>query len=443
MIAAKHIRTVSFGFGLMAALLLLLSSIFHLLRPGEIRLVARDKTLALKALPFSFAPTSNAYEKIGKPLLTLNYLPHKLDLPDLKSTLIYYGTNARPDAMMEAPLLHFGMPGSKKPVAVQTGQKLYLSFQRKGTTQGFSFSENNQPTHLWVIAESEENEALVKVQMIDPEGVMIDDDEKGSFKLATKEWIKHTPQNGRDTWELNKMRVDGTLLARQQARWFGPDVFLEKHGGDEFVHTVGKHRIDFGDGPSIYSIFVDEGDCLVWEEGHWKEVVPGEASLNKPLLHVKKADERIMTLDLWDESGHRKVPLTLIRANEMWAKEALERDFKFLGSRTKSQCVLEVGEEKILLRPDDWLILTQEGWKKLETEEEIDQYVDRKLSGTLFVFDGLVKKDEHQVLLGTLYNPSRTTCEQLEMAIQPNNITIIPGNTIPLNSSKTEHAYNK
>jgi hypothetical protein len=102
-----------------------------------------------------------------------------------------------------------------------------------------------------------------------------------------------------------------------------------------------------------------------------------------------------------------------------------------------------VGEEKILLRPNDWLILTQEGWKKLETEEEIDHFVERKMSGTLFVFDGLVKKDEHQVLMGTLYNPSRTACEELEMAIQPHNITIISGNTVPLNHSKSDHAYNK
>ena len=443
MIAARHIKSVSFGFFLIACLLTAVSFLFYLFRPKEIFIVPRDKKCALKSLPLSFAQSQEMYENIGAPFLTLNYLPHKLELPDLKSILTFYGMNARPDAILDAPLLHFGMSGSKKPVAVQTGQKLYLAYQRKGSSQGFSFSENNQPTPLWIFAEAEENEALVKVQMQDPEGSLIEDEEKGLFKLAAKEWIKSTPQNGREVWELAKMRVDGTLLARQQARWFGPDVFLEKHGGEEYSHTFGKHRIDFGDGPSIYSIFVNEGDCLVWEEGRWKEVLPGVDSLHKPLLHVRKTDERIMSLDLWDESGHRKVPLTLIKANEMWAKEALEREFKFLGARTKSQCVLEVGEEKILLRPDDWLILTQEGWRKLETEDEIDEFVDRKMSGTLFVFDGLVKKDEHQVLIGTLYNPSRTACEQLEMAIQPNNITIIPGNTIPLKSSKSEHAYNR
>lgn len=440
MLGARHIKNFSFGLVAIACALTLLSFLFYFLRPAEIVLAARDKRTALKALPFSFALPKERLKNIGKPFFTLNYAPHKLELPDLKTTLFFYGTNARPDAILDSPLLHFGMAGSKKPIPVQAGQKLYLAYQRKGSSPHFSFSEHNQPTPLWVVAESEENEAVVRVQMVDPEGNVLSDDERGTFKLAAKEWVRQTPQQGRDTWELGKMRVDGTLLARQQARWYGPDVFLEKHGGDDFAHTFGKHRIDFGEGPSIYSVFTDEGDCLVWEEGRWKEVVPGDASLNKPLLHVKKADERIMTLDLWDESGHRKVPLTMIRSNEMWAKEALERDFKFLGSRTKSQCMLEIGEEKILLRPDDWLILTENGWKKLETEEEIDQFVERKLSGTLFVFDGLKKKDERQVLIGTLYNSSRTVCEELEMAIQPSNITIIPGANIPLHNPMTEHA---
>ncbi|MCP5507977.1 MAG: hypothetical protein H7A37_06730 [Chlamydiales bacterium] len=47
--------------------------------------------------------------------------------------------------------------------------------------------------------------------------------------------------------ELGKWRVDGTLLARQRARWYGPDMFLKRHGGDEFKDVSGKRRIDFGE----------------------------------------------------------------------------------------------------------------------------------------------------------------------------------------------------
>jgi hypothetical protein len=113
--------------------------------------------------------------------------------------------------------------------------------------------------------------------------------------------------------------------------------------------------------------------------------------------------------------------LNLLKSSEPWAvqnAQTLQHMFKFLGARTRTQCVFEINRERVILRPSDWLLLTSKGWKKLATEEEIDNYVKRKLSGTLFVFEGITRKDERQIMIGTLYSPARHECQPIELALQ-------------------------
>ena len=128
-----------------------------------------------------------------------------------------------------------------------------------------------------------------------------------------------------------------------------------------------------------------------------------------------------MTFELWDVEGKGKILLNLLKSSEPWAvqnTQTLQHMFKFLGARTRTQCVFEINRERVILRPSDWLLLTPKGWKKIATEEEIDNYVKRKLSGTLFVFEGIMRKDEHQIMIGTLYSPTRHECQSIELALQ-------------------------
>ena len=74
-----------------------------------------------------------------------------------------------------------------------------------------------------------------------------------------------------------------------------------------------------------------------------------------------------------------------------------------------------------MLSPQDWLLQIDSGWKKLTTPEEIDAYVDRKISGPLFVFDGIEKREDKQFLLGTLFNSTRTDMQAIEIPMQKNN----------------------
>lgn len=398
----------------LAACFLLLGAYFLLSRPPEIFVsnAAAPKT----ALPKSgFAQAPEAYNAIGEPILSLKFAPMSMHLPDLKRHLVYYGKNGRPDALAEKPLLHFAFTGNKAISSVTPGERLYILYDRRLHPPQYVFSPGNAESSLWIEAKAEGNEAHVNVAMKGENGTLIHEpDANAHFNLPEKEYVRM----GGASWEIGKNKVDATLLARQKARWFGPDVFLQKHGGKEYADKVGKQRIDFGEGEDAYSIYAGLNDAIVWMNDRWKVVQPGPESLGKPMLIIKKIEERLMNMEVWDPEGKGKVSLNLLKSSEPQAPVNIPQKFKFVGARTRSQFVFEVDGDRLLLSPHDWLLLTKEGWIKLQTPEEIDAYVDRKTPGPLFVFDSVEKKEDHLVLQGTLFNTSRTDMQAVEIPLQ-------------------------
>ncbi len=401
----------------LALLLGLATAAFWLKRPAEIASVLPlSKNSGLPKGAFELA--EDAYRDIGGPLFALQLASPTLQVPDLRQQLIYYGKNGRPDAQSQRTLLHFSFNANKTIVSIPPDEPLYLIFDKKSTSPKYIFSPENDKTSLWIKAVPVDNEVQINVVLENEKGEKITEPEAyAQFRLPEKEFVRFAGA----TWEIGSFRVDGTLLARQRARWFGMDRFLEHHGGEDYQHAKGKQRIDFGENDDVYSVFANLGDCLIWNQNRWKVVLPGEESLEHPLLVVKKIDDRLMTFELWDVEGKGKVLLNLLKSNEPWTAQnaqILQNMFKFVGARTWTQCVFEINRERMVLSPADWLLLTPKGWKKLGSEEDIDNYVRRKMTGTLFVFEGITRKEEKQVMKGTLYSPARNDFQEVEIALQ-------------------------
>lgn len=400
---------------ILAACLVLLGGFFQLIRSDVIHpfSVSQEKLPPPKG---AFVQPAETYHKIGEPVLKLQQQAITPKLPDLRKTLVYYGKNGRPDAKPEQTQMHFSFLGNKVPVSVLPGDRLYLLYDRTTTPPQYAFSKNNQKTCLWIEPSYQENGgAFVKVAMCgENDAVVAEPAEYAFFSLPEKEMVRL----GGGQWDIGKHRVDGTLLARQKARWYGVDKFIERHGGKEYESIMGKQRIDFGDKDELYSVFVGPGDVLVWENNRWKVVQPGPDSLGKPLLIVKKIDDRLMNFELWDVEGKSKIQLNLLKSMENWNSKNLQKGFKFVGAKTRSQFAFEIDKERVFLSPQDWLLKTDEGWKKLTSAEEIDDYVDRKTIGPLFVFDGVVKVDNREVLSGIIFSPSRTEASSIEIPLQ-------------------------
>lgn len=408
----------------LAILLVGAAMMFWVNRPAEIN--TPSPTAKKGGLPKSaFELPQERYHQLGQGILNLQHAAPSMQLPDLRQQLVYYGKNGRPDAHTNYTLLHFSLNGgnnNKTVVSTRPEQPLYLVYDRK--TSRYVFSPNNEKSSLWMEATPiENNEVQIKVTLTNDKGEKVTEPENyAQFNLPEKEFIRYAGTS----WELGSYRVDGTLLARQKARWFGSDRFLEQHGGDDYQDMASRQRVDFGENDDIYSVFVKINDTLIWnqKDNRWQVVTPGEDSLGHPLLVVKKIEDRLMTFELWDVEGKGKILLNLLKSAEPWTMQnaqSLQPMFKFVGARTRTQNVFEVNKERMVLSPSDWLLLTPKGWKKLATEEEIDNYVKRKVSGTLFVFEGITRKDERQVMKGTLYSPSRNDYQSVELALQVGN----------------------
>lgn len=413
----KWIHIVNLSLCAVLAFLLLGSATLAMLRPSEIAVVNDLNTVKPPPPKNTFHLSKESYECIGPPCLELKFSPLNAQLPDLRKVLLYYGKNGRPDAKTEKPLLHFSFAGSKALASIEPGKPLYLNYERKNGAGQYIFSPENRETALWITADIRGNEAQIHVTMKSESGdIIIEPNAYANFSLVEKEYIRF----GAGPWEIGKWRVDGSLLARQRARWYGLDKFLERHGGAEYSHLAGKHRLDFGEGEETYSVFAGLNDSLIWDNelNRWKELQPGTDTLSHPLMVIKKIDERLMNLELWDVEGRAKISLNLLKSSENWMPQNMQQAFKFLGARTRSQMVFEINNERMMISPKDWLILTEAGWKKLITPEDIDAFVDRKLTGALFIFDGIERKDDKQVLIGTMFNSSRTEMQTLEMPIQ-------------------------
>lgn len=364
--------------------------------------------LELDTLPKSpFAPYDKG-EDLDKPL-TLNWVPPQMLLPDLRHEVQFYGFNGRPDVDEEA--LYLSLRSSEDSAIAYENTPLHLEYQGDST---YTFSENNAPTPLWLIVKIvDDEELLVALHMHDEKGELITTPAAAhTFVLP----LQDVPRNRVERWQLGPYHVDSTLLVRQKARWIGPDLFLEIHGGEEYAFAAGKQRIDFHEKETSYSVFVGPDDYLVWKQGRWTLPEPGEETTALPLLAVNRIDEKIMSLELWSPSGTSKTMLSLIRSINRQKAPDLTREFRFVGAKTWAQFIVEVhGGERMILKPGDWLVHTKQGWEKLDTPEQIDAYVDGEVQGPLFVLEKMTKQNGHQALLGHVFTTARSQVEEVAL----------------------------
>lgn len=417
---------------LSALLIFTLFLCFFVMLPKKEEWTVPQGVDTLKTLPKSpFEYTS--LEDFHTGPFAIKWSEPKMQLPCLSGELLYYGLVQRPDIPENKKLVHLSLSGQEEIQAFDVSEPVYLLYNGNGQqsakserifTQageraarfGYSFSPENLPTTLWLDLFLEPNCSLkVEVNMLDEQGELIVNPKESHFLSLSAQDIPRLKQVG---WEIDSSRVDSTLLIRQKARWVGRDLFLQEHGGEEFASAKDKERIDFG-AETPYSCFVQEGSFLIWEDGRWVDAA-GRSTWGLPLLVTKKIEERLLSFELWDPQGKGKTLLTLVRSKDLSGLPNLEEEFKFIGAKTWAKFIVESHQERLILKPHDWLVLTENGWIQLNTDELVDDYVEQRLQGPLLILDKLTKQNGKQVLTGKLFNTTRTQAEPIELSTTSN-----------------------
>ncbi len=388
------------------------------------------------SLPYSFQQSSEAHKAVGPPFLALEKTEIKVTLPDLRNTLLYFGTTVRPDVSEAAQIVQLGIRGIATPQPVSVGAPVYLKYESKGAAGKWSFSPDNKPTPVWIQVSPLENSAEITVFMNDTEGKSIT--EPGDFAKFTlgQMNLPYTAQ-GANNFEIGGQRADASILIRQKCAWYGQDLFLQELGDENTRFSFEKERLDFLDPENSYFCFVGVGDCLVYEDDHWEEVRPGPDSRGKPLLVVKKIDEKNISFDLWDPKGKVRIPIELHKAI-IQPGFANKFDLKLVGARSRQDYIAELGGVRMLLKADDWLILQDNTWHKITTPDELDDFIVGNIRGPLLVLEGSEKVGNDVGLIGRIYDVTRTQVVPLRISLFKSWEQAAPAETVKQDADDAE-----
>lgn len=417
MITVRHniIWFLNLALALLIGILIIAAVLIYTQRDNQLQQPSiSPRSEKLPASSFEM-PKAN-YNAIDQPSLKLKMQIPQIRVPDLRSTITFHGQNTRPDAGAVRELF-FSLGRPQEMQAIKPGEAIYLKLNEDSRT--YIFSPGNYPTDLWFEAKMQGPQASLKVKVKDEAGqIQMEPKERSQFLLQEKPLALAA-----NPWNLDKWRVDGSLLARQHARWSGRDLFLEEHGGEENQQYQGKQRITFGEGDEIYSVYVDKGDSLIWREGKWQWAVSEEESRNYPLMRLNKLEERLIGFELFDLGGKKKLTLNMIKTQDPLPTTSVLDDFQFVGARTRIHSMFRIQKERVLVGPEDWFLLTSEGWKKLKSGKEIDQYVEGKLVGPLLVIDRIEQQNEDRWLAASLFNSSRSQSVDIEIPLRVGQTT--------------------
>lgn len=376
---------------------------------------------ALK-LPYSFQQEKKSYDQIGEPFFHLKKMDLDSSVPDLRTTLIACGISRRPDMPIEKTALHLSTRGTMVLKNVFPKEKVYLKCEGRGGGRRFMFSDDSKPTALWIEPEMNGMQVAVRVKMKNTKGKIISSpDELAYFTLQDFPY-QQTAQQQQSNVELDGIKIDPTYFTQEKTNWLGTDLFLEKFGGEEYEFCKGRERIEFGDSDQRYSVFLEEGDGLIYHDGVWQNVELGPDSRGKPLLFLRKVAPDLMIFDLWDKKGKNKLSLDLRKQNVPSTLTTL--DIKLLGARSRKEWIATINGQRVVIALDDWLIVNPDtsgsnGVKieKITKIEQIEDYIDGRLKGELIVLEGMGKVNNQMCLKATQFSTTRTESQPLSIML--------------------------
>lgn len=305
----------------------------------------------------------------------------------IESALKFLGFNSRPDRNQSEYFFEWdGKKGSLLEENKLTFKQLGGTVPEELMSYSFTFKKNEEEVSL-ILLENEE-EVL-------------------SFPVKSK----YIPE----TILVGDVKLDKNFLFKQRISWLGSDLFLQKYAREEYPKAPLAQRLDFTHSKEPYYCLVQEKDCLVWKENHWE---PADSdSQDYPLMSIKKIASKHIDIEVWSLDGRVKECFTLQRAMTK-SFEKIGTSLRFVGAKTKEKWSVESNKKRFTLQAGDWLLYENSEWKKLDSVEALDGYVEKINRGELFVVDQFGINEGKKILKGELFNTSRTEAKSYELPLE-------------------------
>lgn len=357
------------------------------------------------AIALSASYSSFPYEAIGTGALALN--PHQTWgwMAHLARELSVIAHNSRPDAEGDDVKILLGLKGVKEPLSISSGRTLFLASDGELGTLGFS--EERQP--LWIRPILLENgrvliEAGRKLGHLDlGQGY----EEKGQF-------IVSVALNRSFSQIEHSLPQETAVAALRKGHCWGKDALIQHYGGVELASWRDRYKIEISSGVSQHIVFVTAGDYLQWNGSRWLWANRDQLATNMPVALVKNISSRGVEFIVWDESGFCpiQVELPLEQGGRSQGGDIMPTHLRF---RTASQISCLFGKKRVLLRQGDWIVRTSVGWRSLRRPEDVENCLQHRLKGELFIFDKLVQEQGRWVLKGALFDEMRTQMQPVSI----------------------------
>lgn len=300
----------------------------------------------------------------------------------LEQKLILLVQNIRPDLGQGEKTFLLGVKGSEEQKSVNEGEPIFFSLveHSTGAIEKIEFSDSSIGRQMTPYILNG-NSLLLKV------------DEDEEVILQAMPPSSSSSRKAMDFFDPVK------------AKWWGNDLFFREYGGAEY-QTIGlKHKLEFSDGSKRYFVFVQPQDYLTFKDNRWQVLSSlSEADRDAPLAIVQAISNNQLEIEAWDANG---LPL-------FQAKMSLEKNSPIRFSpeqfiidpklRSGSQVSCKIGKKRLVLKPNDWVIKTETGWRKLITINEIESYLNNDLLEELFVIDAVEANGQ---MRGRHFDPMR------------------------------------
>lgn len=347
-------------------------------------------------------------DEIGKGVLSLNPMKKSSLVPDLSREILVLARSSRPDCDAKEGAILLSTKSSSEQRIVTLGEQIFLACHKnKDEEPTYTFSDKK--TALWIkpVLGGQED-IYLEVGQFSPSK-----QGEGFFEEVGQVLVQQVKSS-----TFKEKHESAFLSSIRQAKWWGSDCLFKQYGGQEYREMMQKQKVEIPGASGSQFYFLSAGDYLQWQAGLWQATSLSSVTPGCPLAYVKSISSKNMEIEVWDERGFYP---QMLRLDLQPSSKSQKTDFSnsLVRLRSSSQVTCSLGKRRFILKEGDWLLKVGKSWRNLKRSKDIEDCLQHKLRGELFIFDSIDKQQGKLFLKGSLFDEMRTQMTSVSLPISP------------------------